>query len=139
MDAPRTNVRATIDIVRDTFRQVLGSDPAENEEAYWVDRFEAAENHGEAIDDLVETLLLRINNARSILHLHMCFFDRPPDDRQLRIWGDRFAEIRASHPHKTDKEALILTVQQWLASERNRTPRFGAENFRSILFLKLLF
>lgn len=129
---------ATSDTVRDSFRQILGADPTVDEVAYWTARCEAANDPGAAIEDMVETLLLRANDVRSLLRLHMCFFDRPPDDGQLRTWTDRYAENRRSDPQLTDREALTLTVRQWLASHRNPAPNFCEEDFRSILLLKLL-
>ncbi len=133
---------STADTVIAYFDQILQTVPTAVEEAHWVVRIDASANRSEAIEDLVETLLLRASDARSVLHLNMSFLDRPPANEQLDALVGLYHRIREADPDPGKKEALVHTIREWLASERGPLQsvfEFSEEDFRSILFLRLLF
>ena len=127
---------STADTVIAYFDQILQTAPTAVEEAHWVALIDASADRDEAIEDLVETLLLRASDVRSILRLYMSFFDRPPKDEQLDELVNLYNRICEDAQDLGKKQALVQTIRKWLASERGPLQgvfEFSEEDFRSIL------
>ncbi len=132
---------STADTVIAYFDQILQIVPTAVEEAHWIARIDATADRNEAIEDMAESLLLRANDVRSILYLHISFLDRPPNEEQLDVLVGLYNRMRANDPDLGKKHALIQIIRKWLASERGPVRgvfEFSEEDFRSILFLNLL-
>ena len=129
---------STTDAVDSLFEQILLVAPAQDERTRWIRVIDAAADRNSAIEDLVETLLLRVCEPRSVLHLHMSFLDSAPTDDELNTLVEAYEAMR-SGTGMTKKEALVLIVRKWLIDGRKNPTEFTEADFRSILFLNLIF
>ncbi len=129
---------STTDAVDSLFEQILLVAPAQDERTRWIQIIDAAADRNSAIEDLAETLLLRTNDPRSVLHLHMSFLESTPTKGQLDELVGTYEAMR-SGTDLTKKEALVLTVRNWLYDQQEAPIEFTEADFRSILFLNLIF
>ncbi len=129
---------STTEAVDSLFEQILLAAPAQDERTRWIKRIDSASDRNTAIEDLAETLLLRVSDPRSVLHLHMSFLQRTPTKDELDTLVKNYEAMR-SGTAMTDKRALVLTVRNWLKDGRESPIEFTEADFRSILFLNLIF
>lgn len=103
------------------YEAILRREPNAAQSAFWTAQLE----NGLTLDEFADALLLQATEVRSVIRLYQALFDRVPDGLNaddstgggLSYWVEIFRDVRADNPQLSYKDALILTVQDWLSTD----------------------
>ncbi|MEL6435933.1 MAG: DUF4214 domain-containing protein, partial [Pseudomonadota bacterium] len=123
------------------YEAILRETPSASQIQLGMGRVDAAATEEEGFEDLAASLLLQANDVRSVIRLYQAIFDRTPDDDGLTFWTDIFRDVQENNPGLSYKDALILSISDWLSSDEYEQ-NFGSDlsdgDFLSTLYLSIL-